>query len=143
MKARGITSRLGEERVTIVAVRRSLRHVPAAVHAHHLAGNVAVWCQKTPRDKLKADISADVHVKRVFRRLGLVEDEVNKDMVNMVIYMARELYPEYPGIFDFALWDLGQRVCRPHNPRCDQCYLADLCAYFAEHRSKEISRLGL
>ncbi|MEO2006124.1 MAG: hypothetical protein ABGY41_18740, partial [Candidatus Poribacteria bacterium] len=40
---------------------------------------------------------------------------------------ARALNPEYPGIFDVALWDLGRTVCGPRNPNCPACGLRDAC----------------
>jgi endonuclease III len=79
-------------------------------------------------DKYSIDISVDVHVKRVFARLGLITLEGTEEQVNLrVIYQARALYPEYPGIFDFALWELGRNVCKASDPRCGVCQLRQLC----------------
>lgn len=46
-----------------------------------------------------------------------------------MIYIARELNPDFPGIFDLALWDLGRTLCRPAKPRCPECRLSELCTY--------------
>jgi adenine-specific DNA glycosylase len=59
-------------------------------------------------------------------RLGFVEQGTQPDVV---VYAARELNPDFPGIFDLALWDIGRTVCRPTKPLCPQCPLNDLCAY--------------
>jgi len=48
-------------------------------------------------DKLCIDISPDVQVKRVFTRLSLISNDATNDEL---IYCARELSPEYPGVFD-------------------------------------------
>jgi hypothetical protein len=75
-------------------------------------------------DKRYIDISPDVQVKRVFKRLGFIEDENN---IDALIYTARELNPDYPGIFDFSVWDLGRDLCRPREPSCNECFLNTLC----------------
>ena len=72
------------------------------------------------------DISSDVQIRRVMARLGFVEEGSDNDVV---IYAARDLNPDFPGIFDLALWDIGRTVCRPRNPNCPACRLNDLCSY--------------
>jgi endonuclease III len=42
-------------------------------------------------------------------------------------YCARQLYPEYPGVFDLPSWEIGTKLCRPKNPDCINCYLNDVC----------------
>jgi adenine-specific DNA glycosylase len=56
-------------------------------------------------------------------QLGFVEPGSSP---TVVIYAARELNPDFPGIFDLALWDLGHILCRPIN-RCAECRLSQLC----------------
>ncbi|HDQ26359.1 MAG TPA: iron-sulfur cluster loop [bacterium] len=75
------------------------------------------------KDYLAIDVSADVHVVRVFNRLGLI----SSGGVDETIKAARELYPEYPGIFDLYAWKLGRDICRPTNPECAACELKSLC----------------
>lgn len=70
------------------------------------------------------DISADVHVVRVMRRLGLVEPDADTEVV---VWAARELNPDFPGVFDLPLWQLGRSVCRPTNPNCPDCWLRTMC----------------
>jgi endonuclease-3 len=77
------------------------------------------------------DISADVQVNRVMTRLGFASEPSTPEVV---IYTARELNPDFPGIFDLALWDLGRTLCRPRNPRCADCRLNKLCAYASADR---------
>ncbi len=70
------------------------------------------------------DISADVHVKRVFNRLGLVPEKASTDEV---IYKARALHPKFPGLMDLPTWEIGRNCCKPKQPICDDCYMGDLC----------------
>ena len=75
-------------------------------------------------DTTGIDISSDVHVRRVFARLGLVaEGAGNGEVINR----AREINPEYPGIFDEVVWEVGEGWCRPSNPRCTECFLNEYC----------------
>ena len=75
-------------------------------------------------DYYSIDISADVHVLRVFSRLGLCAADAT---VEQVIYKARALYPEFPGMMDFPCWEIGRNWCKSRNPVCSDCYMKDLC----------------
>ena len=75
-------------------------------------------------DYYSVDISVDIHVKRVFSRLGLVPEEHSNEQV---VYRARELYPKFPGLLDGPCWRIGKAWCRKQDPKCDQCYMKDLC----------------
>lgn len=90
-----------------------------------MAANILVRNFKIPlADRINIDISPDVHVLRVFFRLGLIDDQED---TSAPIYSARGLYPTYPGVFDLSVWEIGREWCRPSNPACDQCYLNDHC----------------
>jgi len=75
-------------------------------------------------DFYSIDISADVHVSRVFSRLGLCTADPT---VEQVVYKARAINLDYPGIIDLPCWEIGEYWCRPHNPQCTACYMKDLC----------------
>ena len=77
-------------------------------------------------DYYSIDISIDVHVQRVFVRLGLVNDGAT---VEEIIYRARSLYPEFPGLMDLPTWEIGRNWCKPKQPNCKDCYMKDLCQY--------------
>lgn len=66
------------------------------------------------------------HVQRVFSRLGFVAGNADNDLI---IYRARELFPEYPGAFDLLFWEVGRSTCRHEGPDRAVCPLADLCAH--------------
>jgi len=77
-------------------------------------------------DRSAIDIGADVQVTRVFSRMGFVPQDAS---IEDVVHRAREMYPEYPGVFDLILWDLGRTLCRPENPACTSCEWAGQCAF--------------
>jgi uncharacterized HhH-GPD family protein len=78
------------------------------------------------RDLHLLDLPVDVQIRRVFQRLGLVRES---DYDEAIVLWARELWPDFPGMVDVALWEVGRELCRPANPRCDRCFLAEVCAF--------------
>ena len=90
-----------------------------------MAANILARQFKVPfSDHYCIDISADVHVKRVFHRLGLVRAGAS---VEEIQYRARSLSPQFPGLLDFPAWQVGREWCRPSDPLCTSCYMADIC----------------
>jgi endonuclease III len=90
-----------------------------------MAANILARDFKVPfADYYSIDISVDVHVKRVFERLGLVESDATPEEI---IYRARAMSPEYPGLFDLSIWQLGREYCFPQNPRCSECHMQQDC----------------
>lgn len=75
-------------------------------------------------DHYSIDISADVHVRRVFGRLELTPSDAT---IDQLIFRARDLYPEFPGLMDLPAWEIGRNWCRPKKMECSQCYMKDLC----------------
>jgi len=90
-----------------------------------MAVNILARRFKIPfADFYSIDISADVHVRRVFGRLGLCTPDATAEQV---IYKARALHPKFPGMLDLPSWDIGRKWCRPREPQCGACYMNDLC----------------
>ncbi len=90
-----------------------------------MAANLLARDFKVPfADYYSIDVSADVHVRRVLARLGLVRE---KAKVEEVVYAARALHPRFPGIIDYPLWEVGRTWCRPRRRDCGACYMADVC----------------
>lgn len=93
-----------------------------------MAANILVRDFKVQTaDYRHIDLSVDVHVLRVMKRLGVVEQGASRADV---IKVARELNPDFPGIIDLPIWSLGHNICGP-KPRCGACYMNDLCTYSA------------
>lgn len=90
-----------------------------------MAANILARQFKVPfSDYYSIDISPDVHIKRVLRRMGYVPENAEN---NMIIYKARELNPEFPGVIDFSCWEIGRTWCKPKNPNCKKCIVNDEC----------------
>lgn len=90
-----------------------------------MATNILARDFKVPlADHYSIDISADVHVQRVFWRLGLVKEDAGPAEV---IYRARSLCPSFPGLMDLPVWEIGREWCRPNARRCGNCYMSAMC----------------
>lgn len=74
-------------------------------------------------DKENIDIAYDVHIRRLFLRIGLVNNDVQEE----ILAEARKLYPEFPGKLTTAFWTLGREMCRPTDPSCLICPLYQCC----------------
>ncbi|MFZ1704214.1 MAG: hypothetical protein WAT79_07695 [Saprospiraceae bacterium] len=73
------------------------------------------------------DVSPDRHVVRVFKRTGLVENSASKEVI---IWKAKELYKEYPGVFDLSCFLIGRETCHVTNPNCTNCIIHFECPKF-------------
>lgn len=106
-------------------VRRFLQFNGVGIKIATMAANILTREFKIPMaDRFCIDISPDVQVKRVFTRLGLIDHNATNEEL---VYCARELNPEYPGIFDLSAWEIGRQWCRPTNPDCKNCYFDETC----------------
>jgi len=75
-------------------------------------------------DYYSIDISLDSHVKRVFQRLGLVPEQASNEQV---VFKARALHPEFPGLLNLPAWEIGSSWCLPQEPKCGECYMREAC----------------
>jgi endonuclease III len=90
-----------------------------------MATNILARELKIPfADYFSIDISADVHVRRVFTRLGFCGADAT---VEQVIYKAKALHPEFPGMMDLPCWEIGRNWCKASSSECEVCYMRDLC----------------
>jgi len=104
-----------------------------------MATNILTREFKIPiKDYNCMDISPDVHVKKVFRRLGFIsKDATNEEL----LYCARELNPEYLGIFDLSCWEIERNWCKPQKPQCKICYLDDYCPKKIKFMDKNVKSM--
>lgn len=106
-------------------IGRFLSFKGAGIKIATMAANILVRDFKIKiRDHVYIDISPDIHLWRVFKRTGLIEKD---STIEELIYKARELNPDYPGVLDLSCWEIGRNWCKPLNPKCNKCYLGDYC----------------
>jgi endonuclease III len=72
------------------------------------------------------DITVDVHVARISKRLGLVAPDIKQppkinDALKQVL--PRDMWPYWNGL----MVQFGREVCQPTYPQCDSCPVRDLC----------------
>lgn len=108
-------------------VYRFLEFYGCGIKIATMAANILARQFKIPmKDYYSIDISPDVHVRRVLYRLGFIEKNAK---VERVIYKARELNPEYPGLIDYLCWEIGKNYCRPKigDCKCEDCDMNEVC----------------
>lgn len=75
-------------------------------------------------DHWNMDIKPDLHTKRVLYRLGAS----NAETEDAALEASRRMNPEFPGVVDSALWDIGRTWCSPADPNCPECAVSQICA---------------
>lgn len=111
-------------------VYRFLEFEGSGLKISTMAANILARQFKIPMsDYYSIDISTDVHIKRIMKRLGYLKENASNEQI---IYKAREIYPEYPGIIDHTCWKIGRTYCHPKNPNCTNCPLNTECKFFIE-----------
>ena len=77
--------------------------------------------------KKAATMGVDTHVFRVSHRLGLTQGKtpgaVEKDLLAII---PHEYFPMAPHWFVLH----GRYICKSQNPKCDSCFLNDICPYY-------------
>jgi len=70
----------------------------------------------------------DVHIFRIARRLGLLPERCSDEEAHRLMeeIIPRSRYFEV----HINLIRHGRAVCRPQNPRCEECCLVDYCRYY-------------
>ena len=84
----------------------------------------------------------DGNVKRVLARLLEIDTPVNRSGAHKIyLEPARQLIcATAPADFNQAFMELGALVCRPRNPRCDDCPLSDSCRAYRHGRADRYPR---
>jgi len=125
-KYKGEASRIwGGNPSSSAVVYKFLEFKGSGIKISTMAANILARQFRIPfSDFYSIDISPDVHIIRVMKRMGFVPEGATNDMI---IYKARELNPEFPGIIDFSCWEIGRTWCKPQKPLCNECIVGEDC----------------
>lgn len=74
----------------------------------------------------KPAVVADTHCIRISGRLGFT-DESEKNPVKVEMALKKYLPEEEQSDFCHRIVQFGREVCSARSPKCDECFLADLC----------------
>ena len=125
-KYKGKANKIWENKPSsATVVYRFLEFEGCGIKIATMSANILARQFKIPMsDYYSIDISPDVHIKRVLYRLGFIEREAE---IDMVIYKARELNPEFPGLIDFVCWKIGREYCKSKIKDCGDCFMNEVC----------------
>jgi endonuclease-3 len=77
----------------------------------------------------RAAFPVDTHVHRIAIRLGWIPATTTADKAHQLL--TSQIPPEIRYDLHVAMISHGRNACRAQRPRCDDCVLADQCAYAA------------
>ncbi|RDG30530.1 A/G-specific adenine glycosylase [Oceanispirochaeta sp. M1] len=69
----------------------------------------------------------DANVRRIAQRLTAVKNWQSADDTSLMEALDKLIPSDSPGVFNCALMQLGQQVCRVRTPDCDSCPLRESC----------------
>ncbi len=72
-------------------------------------------------------IIVDLHVIRVAQRLGIVDTDKPEKIEKRLMEIIPQKHWNDAGM---SLSFLGREICRPTNPRCEECIMNPVCAYY-------------
>lgn len=78
-------------------------------------------------------VIVDLHVVRVAPRLGIAIGEDPKKIEKQI----KEILPQKDWDAGMAMSFLGREICRPSNPRHEECPMKEVCAYYKEIKGKK------
>ena len=83
----------------------------------------------------KPAFPVDTHIHRVTGRLGLRPQKMNAEQAHA--HLAELFPPDTYYAVHLNLIRLGRDICKARSPICEDCFLTDLCQYYAENYSQE------
>ena len=109
-----------------------LRRLPGV--GRYTAGAIASFAFDRPAPIVEAN------TERLYARLIAYAGPLTTAAGKRALWqVAEELVPKTkPGRFNQAVMELGSQICRPKDPKCDDCPVRSCCRAFAEGRVADI-----
>lgn len=79
-------------------------------------------------------IVVDTHVKRISKKLGITKEE---DPVKVEMDLMKKLPKDHWILWNIHIIRLGRTICKAPTPKCEECFLQDLCADYASRQKKK------
>lgn len=75
-------------------------------------------------------IVVDTHVKRISKKLGLTKED---DPVKIEFDLMKKLPKDHWIIYNIHIIRLGRTICKAPTPKCEECFLKELCNSAGKH----------
>ena len=72
-------------------------------------------------------LKPDILLKRVMYRVGFIENENERAVLEAERIMKQDRILRSPADFDAAIWVIGREYCYPDNPDCENCPINHVC----------------
>ena len=69
-------------------------------------------------------VVVDTHVKRISKKLGITKEE---DPTKVEFDLMKKLPKDHWILYNIHIIQLGRTICKAPNPKCQECFLRDLC----------------
>ena len=79
-------------------------------------------------------IVVDTHVKRISKKLGLTVEE---DPVKIEMDLMKKLPKDHWILWNIHIIRLGRTICKAPTPKCEECFLKDLCKDYQSRSKKQ------
>lgn len=78
-------------------------------------------------------VVVDTHVKRISKKLGLTK---NDDAVKIEFDLMKELPKDHWILYNIQIITLGRTICKAPTPKCDECFLQQVCPDYNKRNKK-------
>ncbi len=75
-------------------------------------------------------IVVDTHVKRISKKLGITKEE---DPLKIEQDLMKKLPKDHWILWNIHIIRLGRTICTARNPKCEECFLKDLCKSYEKN----------
>ncbi len=82
-------------------------------------------------------VVVDTHVKRISKKLGITKSD---DPVKAEFELMKALPKDKWIIWNIHIIRLGREICKAPNPKCEMCFMADICPDYIQDLGRDCER---